>query len=342
MATPARSRPGRRAAARRAARGLQDQIASRRAAGRRRNAAAASRLIDGLPKVTCSVRIAQVEGRSVVTLEGVSDNERRLYADAFQAAAGLQCGFCTPGLVLRIKYLTDQGSHLVARRDRPGARRASVPLHRLCEDHRRGGADPGGQAAAAPCRRSIEDGGVGAAAAALPGRRTGAGRAAFCRRHRRSRHALRRRRAVAARARPGRRASTPPRRWRFPASPRWRPPRMCRAIAGSARFIGTGPASSPKARRCVMSATWWRPWPPRARASRARPRSWSRSNMRYCRRCSTPPESIKPGAPQVNPRHAQCPVGHALCAGRRRGGARCLGACGHRHVEDATHRASVP
>ncbi|HXW23269.1 MAG TPA: selenium-dependent xanthine dehydrogenase [Xanthobacteraceae bacterium] len=65
-------------------------------------------LIDGAPKVTCSVRIAQVEGRSILTLEGVSDNERRLYADAFQAAGGLQCGFCTPGLVLRAKYLTDQ------------------------------------------------------------------------------------------------------------------------------------------------------------------------------------------------------------------------------------------
>ena len=66
-------------------------------------------LIDGSPKVTCSVRIAQAAGHAILTLEGVSDNERRLYADAFQAAAGLQCGFCTPGLVLRIKWMTDQG-----------------------------------------------------------------------------------------------------------------------------------------------------------------------------------------------------------------------------------------
>jgi xanthine dehydrogenase molybdenum-binding subunit len=65
-------------------------------------------LIDGSPKVTCTVKIAQVQGRSILTLEGVSDNERKLYSDAFQVAAGLQCGFCTPGLVLRIKYLTDQ------------------------------------------------------------------------------------------------------------------------------------------------------------------------------------------------------------------------------------------
>ncbi len=69
-------------------------------------------LIDGVPKVTCSVRIAQVEGRAILTLEGVSDNERNLYADAFQVAAGLQCGFCTPGLALRIKWMTDQGRQL--------------------------------------------------------------------------------------------------------------------------------------------------------------------------------------------------------------------------------------
>ncbi len=69
-------------------------------------------LFDGQPKLACAVRSEQVQGRSIVTLEGVSDNERRLYADAFQAAAGLQCGFCTPGLVLRIKWLTDQGERL--------------------------------------------------------------------------------------------------------------------------------------------------------------------------------------------------------------------------------------
>jgi xanthine dehydrogenase molybdenum-binding subunit len=69
-------------------------------------------LIDGLPTMTCAVKIAKVEGQSITTLEGVPDDERRLYADAFQVAAGLQCGFCTPGLVLRIKWLTDQGEKL--------------------------------------------------------------------------------------------------------------------------------------------------------------------------------------------------------------------------------------
>jgi selenium-dependent xanthine dehydrogenase len=69
-------------------------------------------LIDGQPKNACMVKADKLAGRSIVTLEGVSDNERQLYADAFQAAAGLQCGFCTPGIVLRAKWLTDQARPL--------------------------------------------------------------------------------------------------------------------------------------------------------------------------------------------------------------------------------------
>ena len=65
-------------------------------------------LVDGAPKTTCAIAAERLEGRSVVTLEGLPEAERRLFADAFQAAAGLQCGFCTPGLALRIKWLTDQ------------------------------------------------------------------------------------------------------------------------------------------------------------------------------------------------------------------------------------------
>jgi len=64
-------------------------------------------LVDGKPKTSCSVPAEKVEGKAVLTLEGVSAEERQLYARAFQVAAGLQCGFCTPGLVLRIKWLTD-------------------------------------------------------------------------------------------------------------------------------------------------------------------------------------------------------------------------------------------
>ncbi len=69
-------------------------------------------LIDGKPQTSCTVPAEKVEGKSVLTLEGVPAEERKLYADAFQVAAGVQCGFCTPGLVLRIKWLTDQNERM--------------------------------------------------------------------------------------------------------------------------------------------------------------------------------------------------------------------------------------
>jgi selenium-dependent xanthine dehydrogenase len=69
-------------------------------------------LINGVPKNSCALDMEKVQGKEVLTLEGVSEDERQLYARAFQSAAGLQCGFCTPGLVLRIKWLTDRGRPL--------------------------------------------------------------------------------------------------------------------------------------------------------------------------------------------------------------------------------------
>ena len=69
-------------------------------------------LINGRPRKTCSLPMSAVKNQDVITLEGLPEPERQLYADAFQVAAGLQCGFCTPGFVLRIKHLTDQDHEL--------------------------------------------------------------------------------------------------------------------------------------------------------------------------------------------------------------------------------------
>ena len=259
-------------------------------------------LIDGQPKVTCAVRIEQVEGRSVTTLEGVAEDERRLYADAFQAAAGLQCGFCTPGFVLRIKWMTDQGEKLTR------AEIARVLDGHLCrctgyakiidaveliQAAKLGGARAGRRRE----RRRRP------AAQALSGRRTRARRAAVRRRHRRARAALWRRRAVGARAGADRQDRRRQGAARFPASSRSRPPRTCRANAGSDRSTPTGPASSPKARRRATSATCSPLSPPKPRASPARRRSWSRSSTSRCPPVLDPAEALKPGAPQVNPKH---------------------------------------
>ena len=67
-------------------------------------------LIDGLPKVTCAVPAEKAAGAEIVTLEGLSEEDRRLIAESFSSAAGLQCGFCIPGFALRSMALLDKNS----------------------------------------------------------------------------------------------------------------------------------------------------------------------------------------------------------------------------------------
>ena len=65
-------------------------------------------MIDGKAVVSCQTSVAKVAGKSVVTLEGVAEEERKRFADAFSACGGLQCGFCIPGIVMRAKAQIDK------------------------------------------------------------------------------------------------------------------------------------------------------------------------------------------------------------------------------------------
>jgi xanthine dehydrogenase molybdenum-binding subunit len=70
-------------------------------------------LLDNKAVVACQVSLERAQGRSVTTLEGFDPAERRRYATAFVATGALQCGFCTPGIVVRLKALIDrQGASL--------------------------------------------------------------------------------------------------------------------------------------------------------------------------------------------------------------------------------------
>jgi len=66
-------------------------------------------LLDGVPVRSCIVLAAQVDGALVTTIEGLSGQGGRLSAvqDAFCEAHALQCGFCTPGMVLAVQHLVD-------------------------------------------------------------------------------------------------------------------------------------------------------------------------------------------------------------------------------------------
>ncbi len=65
-------------------------------------------LVNGRALSSCVVPARQVEGGSVVTLEGFEPRERDVFARAFSVAGGLQCGFCIPGIVVAAKHLIDR------------------------------------------------------------------------------------------------------------------------------------------------------------------------------------------------------------------------------------------
>jgi xanthine dehydrogenase molybdenum-binding subunit len=65
-------------------------------------------LIDGKASASCLISLEKAAGRSVTTLEGFDPVERERFAAAFAATGALQCGFCTPGIVVRLKALLDK------------------------------------------------------------------------------------------------------------------------------------------------------------------------------------------------------------------------------------------
>ncbi|MFO7996041.1 MAG: (2Fe-2S)-binding protein [Dehalococcoidia bacterium] len=65
-------------------------------------------LLDGKPARACLVLAAEAEGKDILTIEGLSrDNELHPIQEAFIHHGGIQCGFCTPGMILTAKALVD-------------------------------------------------------------------------------------------------------------------------------------------------------------------------------------------------------------------------------------------
>jgi xanthine dehydrogenase molybdenum-binding subunit len=65
-------------------------------------------LLDDKPIQACLVSMEKAEGKTVTTLEGFDEAERDRLATAFAVSGALQCGFCTPGILVRTKALLDQ------------------------------------------------------------------------------------------------------------------------------------------------------------------------------------------------------------------------------------------
>jgi aerobic carbon-monoxide dehydrogenase small subunit len=67
-------------------------------------------LLDGQPIVSCLLPVAKAANREVLTVEGLTTGADGLHPiqDAFLEAGAVQCGFCTPGMILSAKALLDR------------------------------------------------------------------------------------------------------------------------------------------------------------------------------------------------------------------------------------------
>ncbi len=68
-------------------------------------------LIDGKAVKACVPKLSVLEGKSIITVEGLTDFEKKVYTYAFGEAGAVQCGFCIPGMVICAKGLLDKNKN---------------------------------------------------------------------------------------------------------------------------------------------------------------------------------------------------------------------------------------
>jgi len=88
--------------------------------------------VNGTSKKSCTMLAVQAEGADVKTIEGLANgDELHPMQAAFREHHGLQCGFCTPGMVMSAVDLVKNNPDPIRKRNTRMAGRQSVPVHRL-------------------------------------------------------------------------------------------------------------------------------------------------------------------------------------------------------------------
>jgi aerobic-type carbon monoxide dehydrogenase small subunit (CoxS/CutS family) len=64
--------------------------------------------LDGVPVKSCSVLAVQAHGASITTVEGLAGDEQTPLQRAFSEHHALQCGYCTPGMIMSATALLEQ------------------------------------------------------------------------------------------------------------------------------------------------------------------------------------------------------------------------------------------
>lgn len=64
-------------------------------------------IIDGKPQKACNLLLSEIEGKNIITVEGLTKKEKDVYTYAFGKVGAVQCGFCIPGMIMSAKSLID-------------------------------------------------------------------------------------------------------------------------------------------------------------------------------------------------------------------------------------------
>ena len=68
-------------------------------------------IFNGAPVNSCLVLAAETDGGKVLTIEGIAGTELHPLQQAFLDVGAVQCGFCTPGMILNAKAILDRNPH---------------------------------------------------------------------------------------------------------------------------------------------------------------------------------------------------------------------------------------
>ena len=94
-------------------------------------------LVDGNATKSCTMFAVQADGCEVTTVEGLASNgDLHPIQEAFREKHGLQCGFCTPGMMITAVQILERNPSPSEAEIRSGSARQPVPVHRISQ-HRR-------------------------------------------------------------------------------------------------------------------------------------------------------------------------------------------------------------
>ena len=122
-----------------ALRGVYSLTSVKQSYDRKGQCGACTVIVNGKAVRSCLVKMGDLEGADILTVEGLGTPDNpHLIQEAFVLSGAIQCGFCTPGMIMAAKALLDANPDPDAEEIQEGSASKFVPLHRVCDNYRCG------------------------------------------------------------------------------------------------------------------------------------------------------------------------------------------------------------